>query len=116
MVSCRATRGSEYVWQPRRRPPPTKRSPQRNRLRLSDMNMLSIDLGNRYMSVSDPRAILGSLLTDYSRRDSGLLTKEDPNNVISPMQNSMWGGKLLQVSGGSHPAPNIMLQAEEDER
>ena len=73
---------------------------QLNRLRLSDI----------------PRAILGSLLTDYSRRDSGLLTKEDPNNVISPMQNSMWGGKLLQVSGGSHPAPNIMLQAEEDER
>lgn len=69
---------------------------QRNR-RLSDMSMLSTDLGNKYMSVSDSMVILNSLLTDCSRRDSVLLTEEDPNHVISSMQNSMWGGKYIVI-------------------
>ena len=48
-------------------------------------------------------AILGSLLTDDSRRDSGLLTEEDPNHVISSMQNSMWGGKYMFGLAGVGP-------------
>jgi len=68
---------------------------QRSR-RTSDMSMLSTDLGNKHMSVSN----IKHSLTDnpcFCRRDSSFLTDEDPNNVLSSMQNSMWGGKLSEV-------------------
>jgi len=52
---------------------------QRSR-RMSDMSMLSTDLGNKYL------------------RDSSLLTNEDPHNVISSMQNSMWGDMMLEAA------------------
>ena len=40
--------------------------------------------------------LLCYVLTDdgsFCRRDSSFLTDEDPNNVLSSMQNSMWGGE-----------------------
>lgn len=75
---------------------------QRSR-RLSDMSMLSTDLGNKYMSVKYSIVILGSLLTHCSRRDSTLLTEEDSNHVISSMQNSMWGGEYISATAGVAP-------------
>jgi len=52
---------------------------QRSR-RISDMSMLSTDLGNRYI------------------RDSSPLTEEDPNYVLSSMKNSMWGDMMLEAA------------------
>ncbi|KAL5522184.1 CCH1 [Sanghuangporus sanghuang] len=59
---------------------------QRNR-RVSDMSMLSADLGYQYSIDSTPN------------RDSH--EEEDPQHVLSSMQNSMWGEMMIEAAEDS---------------
>lgn len=71
---------------------------QRSSRRNSDISMLSTDLGYKYPYVFAD--LCAHFLTDFRiRRDS--ISEDDPQNVLSSMENSMWGGKtMVQEPGG----------------
>lgn len=71
---------------------------RRNR-RVSELSMLSTDLGYQYpyvqhLNLKFDLTCISSIEPSFSRDSHEV--EEDPQQVLSSMQNSMWGGEWLQ--------------------
>jgi hypothetical protein len=61
--------------------------------------------------------MLSTDMVDFSPRHSMIL-EDEPQNLLSSMQNSRWGGKSLlesSIAGDAHRLTDMLAQAAEEE-